>query len=238
MKFILKLNKINITAMKKVIFAFAILASLNIFAQDSDQPTKDSKVYYTKGGNASLLSFAQVTRNGEEISTIPRFTMFFNIGSNANVDLGKNLGLFAGLNLTNIGMITEEKIVGVVDTDVFKLKQRVYAVGIPVGIKIGDLRRFYVYGGAEAAFAINFKQKTFIDGEKVDKFNEWFSNRSNPFMPALFAGFQTKSGFGLKVQYYLNDFLNPNFSEGGVKPYSGTESKIFFVTLGYNFRKK
>jgi hypothetical protein len=227
--------------MKKVIFTFAVLASLNVLGQDSPESTKnnqESKVYYTKGGNAALLSFAQVTRNGEEMSTLPRFTMFFNIGTNANVDLGNNFGVFTGLNLTNIGMITEEKIVGVVKTDVFKLKQRVYAVGVPVGIKIGDLRKFYVYGGAEAGFAINFKQKTFINGEKVDKFNEWFSNRSNPFMPALFAGFQTKSGFGLKVQYYLNDFLNPNFSEGGTKPYAGTESKIFFVTLGYNFRKK
>ncbi len=227
--------------MKKIIFTFAVLASLTTFGQDSDestQNTKESKVYYTKGGNAALLSFARVSRNGEEVSTIPRFTMFFNIGTNANIDLGNNFGVFTGLNLTNIGLITEEKFVGVVKTDVFKLKQRVYAIGVPVGIKIGDLRRFYVYGGAEAAFAINFKQKTFINGEKVDKFNEWFSNRSNPFMPALFAGFQTKSGFGLKVQYYLNDFLNPNFSEGGTKPYANTESKIFFVTLGYNFGKK
>jgi len=227
--------------MKKFIFAIAIAASFSSFAQDSDnysEKKSQSKVYYTKGGNASLLSFAQVTRNGEEISTIPRFTMFLNIGTNANVDLGNNLGLFAGLNLTNIGMITEEKIVGTVKTDVFKYKQRVYALGVPVGIKIGDLRKFYVYGGAEAAYAINFKQKTFINGEKVDKFNEWFSNRSNPFMPAVFAGFQTKSGFGLKVQYYLNNFLNPNFSEGGAKPYANTESKLFFVTLGYNFSKK
>lgn len=227
--------------MKKVIFTFAVLASLNVLGQDSpvrNQDSHESKVYYTKGGNAALLSFAQVNRNGEEVSTLPRFTMFFNIGTNANIDLGDNFGVFTGLNLTNIGMITEEKIVGVVKTDVFKLKQRVYAVGVPVGIKIGDLRKFYVYGGAEAAFAINFKQKTFINGEKMDKFNEWFSNRSTPVMPALFAGFQTKSGFGLKVQYYLNDFLNPNFSEGSTKPYAGTESKIFFVTLGYNFGKK
>lgn len=227
--------------MKTFIFALAFAASFSAFAQDSDdysEKKNNSKVYYTKGGNASLLSFAQVTRNGEEVSSIPRFTMFVNIGTNANVDLGNNFGLFAGLNLTNIGMITEETIVGTVKTDVFKYKQRVYALGVPVGIKIGDLRKFYVYGGAEAAYAINFKQKTFINGEKVDKFNEWFSNRSNPFMPALFAGFQTKQGFGLKVQYYLTDFLNPDFSENGVKPYANTESKIFFVTLGYNFGKK
>jgi len=205
--------------MKTFIFALAFAASFSAFAQDSDnysEKKNNSKVYYTKGGNASLLSFAQVTRDGEEVSTIPRFTMFFNIGTNANVDLGNHLGLFAGLNLTNIGMITEETIVGTVKTDVFKYKQRVYALGVPVGIKIGDLRKFYVYGGAEAAYAINF----------------------NPFMPAVFAGFQTKSGFGLKVQYYLTDFLNPDFSENGVKPYANTESKIFFVTLGYNFGKK
>jgi hypothetical protein len=226
--------KTSFLTLAALIFTFGTLV-----AQDDDRDDdRHSSVYYTKGGNASLLSFARVARNGQEISSIPRFTMFFNVGTNANYDLGKNLGVFAGLNLTNIGMITEESIVGTVRTDDFKYKQRVYAVGVPVGIKIGDLRKFYFYGGAEAALAINYKEKTFINGEKVDKFNEWFSNRTNAFMPALFAGFQTKSGFGLKVQYYLNDFLNPEFGEGNARPYAGMESQIFFVTLGYNFDRK
>ncbi|MCP1381720.1 hypothetical protein [Runella salmonicolor] len=227
--------------MKTIIFAIAFLTSVAAIAQDSVEDSakeKSSKIYYTQGGNGALLSFSQVTRNGKEVGSIPRFTLFFNLGTNANLDLGNHFGVFGGLNLTNIGMITEEEIVGTVKTDKFKTKQRVYAVGIPVGIKIGDLRNFYVYGGAEAGFAINYKQKDFINGEKVDKFNEWFSNRTNAFMPAVFVGFQAKNGFGLKVQYYLNDFLNQGFSEGGVKPYAGTESQIFFLTLGYNFNKK
>lgn len=227
--------------MKKILFAIALLTSVTVFAQDTeDESTKEkpSKIYYTQGGNGALLSLSGVSRNGNEVNSIPRFTLFFNIGTNANLDLGDNIGVFGGLNLTNVGMITEEEIAGTVRTDKVKLKQRVYAVGIPVGIKIGDLRKFYVYGGAEAGFAVNYKQKTFINGEKTDKFNEWFSNRTNAFMPAVFVGFQSKSGFGLKVQYYLNDFLNQGFSEGGVKPYAGTESKILFVTLGYNFSKK
>ncbi len=227
--------------MKKIIFAFALLVSASAVAQDSVEDSakdKPSKIYYTQGGNGALLSFSKVTRNGKEVGSIPRFTLFFNIGTNANVDLGDHFGLFAGLNLTNIGMITEEEIVGTTGTDKFKLKQRVYSIGIPVGFKVGDLREFYVYGGAEAGFAVNYKQKMFINGEKVDKFNEWFSNRTNQFMPAVFAGFQTKSGFGLKVQYYLNDFLNQGYSEGGAQPYAGTESRIFFVTLGYNFNRK
>ncbi|WP_428656294.1 hypothetical protein [Runella sp.] len=227
--------------MKKIIFAIALLTSITAIAQDSVEETidkKPSKVYYTHGGNGALLSLSRVSRNGKDVNSIPRFTLFFNIGTNANLDLGNNFGVFGGLNLTNIGMITEEEIVGTVRTDKFKLKQRVYAIGIPVGIKIGDLRKFYVYGGAEAGFAVNYKQKTFINGEKTDKFNEWFSDRTNQFMPAVFVGFQSKSGFGLKVQYYLNDFLNQGFSEGGIKPYNGTESKLFFVTLGYNFRRK
>lgn len=228
--------------MKKIIFAIALLTSATVFAQDNEEESetreKSSKIYYTQGGNGALLSLSRVSRNGNEVNSIPRFTLFFNIGTNANLDLGNNIGIFGGLNLTNIGMITEEEIVGTVKTDKFKTKQRVYAIGIPVGIKIGDLRKFYVYGGAEAGFAVNYKQKDFINGEKVDKFNEWFSNRTNAFMPAVFVGFQSKSGFGLKVQYYLNDFLNQGYSEGGVTPYAGTESRIFFLTLGYNFNRK
>jgi len=223
--------------MKKLLIAIALLIAIGAKAQENDR-NNHSKVYYTKGGNAGMLSFAQITRNGQEVSSIPRYTMFFNVGTNANYDLGRNLGVFAGMNLTNIGMITEEKVVGVVRTDVFKTKQRVYALGVPVGIKIGDLRRFYIYGGAEVAIPLNYKEKTFINNEKVDKYNEWFSNRTNALMPAVFAGFQTRSGFGLKVQYYTQNFLNPNFQESGDKPYANTDSRIFFVTLGYNFDRK
>jgi hypothetical protein len=213
-------------------FVATLLASVVSFSQTSDQDD-DSKFYLTSGGNGLMLSLAQIkTTTGNTPNAIPRLTMFFNLGTNANYDFGRNFGMFSGVNLTNVGMITE------FDNDV-KLKQRVYAVGVPLGIKIGDLKKFFVYGGGEVAFAVNYKEKRFEGGDKVAKFNEWFSERSNAFMPSVFAGFQTKTGFGLKVQYYLNDFLNQSFNVGSVRPYANIEqSKLFFVSLSYSFDKK
>ena len=209
-----------------LIFALLLVGTFSFAQKDST-----SNVYLSGGGNGMMLSMSSVKNAaGNSVNSIPRFTVFFNLGTNVNYDVNRNFGLFSGLNLTNVGMITEDGNV--------KLKQRVYAVGIPVGIKVGDLKEFFVYAGAEAAFAINYKEKRFVDGKKVGKFNEWFSERSNAFMPSVFAGFQTKNGFGLKVQYYLNNFLNQSFSQDGLKPYAGVESQLFFVSLGYSFSKK
>ena len=209
-----------------LIFALLLVGTFSFAQKDST-----SNVYLSGGGNGMMLSMSSVKNAaGSSVSSIPRFTVFFNLGTNVNYDVNRNFGLFSGINLTNVGMITEDGNV--------KLKQRVYAVGIPIGIKVGDLKEFFVYAGAEAAFAINYKEKRFVDGKKVGKFNEWFSERSNAFMPSVFAGFQTKNGFGLKVQYYLNNFLNQSFSQDGLKPYAGVESQLFFVSLGYSFSKK
>ncbi|TAG74653.1 MAG: hypothetical protein EAZ26_01905 [Runella slithyformis] len=228
-------NLNTFTAMKTFIQRLQLVA-LSIFLTTTltlAQRDSTSNFYLSGGGNGIMLSLAQLkTVTGNTPNAIPRFTMFFNVGTNANYDINRHFGLFSGLNLTNIGMITE------FDNNV-KLKQRVYAVGIPVGIKVGDLENFYIYAGGEAAFAINYKEKRFENNEKVGKFNEWFSERSNAFMPSVFAGFQTKNGFGLKLQYYLNNFLNQSFTKDGNKPYANiAESKLFFVSLGYSFKQK
>ena len=224
--------------MKKVLVFTLVLfltQSVAAIAQDSTHTTTyvrttDRKVYFSNGGNGGILSFASVKQNGANVRSIPRYTLFFNIGTNVHFDASDRFGAFTGLNLTNIGMITRQGDV--------KLKQRVYAVGIPVGIKVGDLKGFYVYGGAEAGLPVNYKEKLFIGNKKQDKFNEWFSDRSSPFMPALFLGFHTKENFTIKFQYYFTDFLNPDFQTNGVKPYDGIESRLFYVTLGYSLRRK
>lgn len=195
-------------------------------------PPKPRHSYITHGGNGPLLSFANVKDNGESIRNIPRFTMFFNIGSNYNYDFSNNVGIFTGLNIKNIGLITKE--------DSLKLKRRVYTLGVPLGLKFGNIRDgFFFFFGGEYDMAFNYKEKTFIDGDKKSKFNEWFSDRTPTFMPSVFAGFRFQPGFGVKVQYYLNDFFNKDFSQtiDGVKtyPYENMEAKMVFVTLSYNF---
>lgn len=194
------------------------------------------KPYITWGGDGPLLSFSDEIRDaGNHVRNIPRFTVFFNFGHNFNYDFGRNFGIFTGLNLKNIGLITKD------DMDSVKLKRRVYTLGIPIGIKIGDLRRgsFFFFAGGSYDLAFNYKEKKFIDGDKKDKFNEWFSDRTPLLMPSVFAGLRMSPGFGLKVQYYPQNFFNKEYKEsvqgGFITPYKDLDAKLFFVTLSYDF---
>lgn len=212
----------SVEVKKKVSYHFHIYA-----------PPKPRQGYITAGGNGPLLSFAKVTNNGEHVRNIPRFTMFFNVGTNYNYDFSNNFGIFTGLNIKNIGLITKPN-------DSVKLKQRVYTLGVPLGIKVGNLRDgFFFFAGGEYDLAFNYKEKYFLDGDKKSKFNEWFSDRTDILMPSVFAGFRFPPGFGVKVQYYLNDFFNKNYTEtvNGVKttPYKDIKANMMFVTLSYNF---
>lgn len=194
------------------------------------------RVYTTWGGDGPLLSFGHDLRqNGNHVRNVPRFTFFFNIGHNLNYDFTRHFGFFTGLNLKNIGLITKD------DIDSVKLKRRVYTLGIPIGFKIGDLRNgsFFFFAGGSYDLAFNYKEKKFINGDKKEKFNEWFSDRTPLLMPSLFAGIRMRPGFGLKVQYYPNNFFNKEYivnMPGGVMyPYKSLDAKMFFVTLSYDF---
>lgn len=199
-------------------------------------PKHREGIYVTRGGEGALLSFASMKENGEHMRNIPRFTLFFNVGTNFNKDVSKNLGFFTGINIKNIGLISKP-------TDSLKLKQRVYTLGVPLGFKIGDVTggSFFFFAGGEIDLAFNYKEKEFIDGKKVHKFNEWFSDRTPLLMPSVFAGFRVSPGFGLKVQYYPQNFFNKDFKTkdkvtgNSIYPYKNLEANLVFVTLGYNF---
>ncbi|WP_201747860.1 hypothetical protein [Chitinophaga vietnamensis] len=197
-------------------------------------PKHRERIYVTHGGEGALLSFASMKNNDEHVRNIPRFSLFFNIGTNFNKDFSKNFGIFTGLNIKNIGLISKP-------TDSLKLKQRVYTLGIPLGFKIGDLSggSIFFFAGAECDLAFNYKEKQFVDGKKVHKFNEWFSDRTPLLMPSFFAGARVHPGFGLKVQYYPQNFFNKDFKTtdkgNTVYPYKNMEANLVFVTLSYNF---
>lgn len=198
-------------------------------------PKHREGVYVTHGGNGALLSFASMSDNGVHMRNIPRFTLFFNVGSNFNKDFSRHFGIFTGLNIKNIGLISKPY-------DSLKLKQRVYTLGVPLGFKIGDLNTgsFFFFAGGEIDLAFNYKEKQFVDGKKVRKFNEWFSDRTPLLMPSLFAGLRFEPGFGLKVQYYPQNFFNKDFTtkdknNNVITPFKNTEAQMLFVTLSYNF---
>jgi hypothetical protein len=178
---------------------------------------RHKRVYTTWGGEGPLLTYGSVKYAGEHITSIPRFTFFFNLGNNWNYNFSNQFGVFTGLNIKNIGVITQE--------DSIKIKRRVYTLGVPVGFKVGDLRRgkVFFFAGGSYDLAFNYKEKKFVNGHKVDKFNEWFSDRTPILMPSVFAGIRIAVSLGFKLQYY------PTVFNKDVK------SNLFLATMSYDF---
>lgn len=119
------------------------------------------------------------------------------------------------------------------------MKRRNYYIGVPLALKIGNLKNdTYLFGGVEGEFAFNYKEKVFVNENKLDdlKFSTWFSDRTNAFMPSAFVGLNLKSGLNLKFKYYLRDFYNKDYTAQGVKIYDNTKSQMFYFSLAMNIR--
>ncbi|MDP4187922.1 MAG: hypothetical protein Q8905_07750 [Bacteroidota bacterium] len=190
---------------------------------------KAQKPYRLSSGEI-IFSYADVNNNGKDINSILRFTCFFHAGEYWHFDFDNHKGLYTGLAIRNVGLITKE--------DSLKTKRRSYTLGIPLAFKIGDFKNnSYFYAGGEYEWLFNYKEKTFKGGNKT-KFSEWFSNRTHTFIPSVFAGIQFPNGFNLKFKYYLNNFLNKNFvDDQGNKPYKNMDTHIFYVSVSFFLNK-
>jgi hypothetical protein len=196
-------------------------------------PNSPSRKFYFAGDmDGFIFSTAAMQHPGynNTLGTL-RFTNVINIGTTLHYDFSRRMGLFAGLDIKNIGFIEKRA-----DTTV---KRRTYTLGIPLGIKFGNMRSrnyFFVGGGCDAPF--NYREKRFINRGDKQKFNEWFSDRTPHFMPYVFAGVSMKPGFTIKLQYYLSNYLNTNFTEPSgipgysIAPYAGYNVHLIMLTLG------
>jgi len=192
------------------------------------------RAYLSTGFESSILSTAMVERPGKSAAlTTPRYTLFFNGGTNLHFNFSKSAGFFVGLGLKNIGFIDKYDVL---DSTVIR---RVYALGIPVGLKFGNMKKGnYVMLGGGVDFPINYKEKGFVKRNDKTKFNEWFSQRTPAVMPYVYAGFRLNPGVSLKFQYNPTNFLNPDFSTAVsgvvIKPYAGYKVNLMFVSLALN----
>lgn len=188
------------------------------------------KSMYKVSSGEFIFSFAQYKINNESVNTPLRFSAFFHYGEELHLNLTNHVGIFSGWGIRNVGFTSSSG-----DT---MYKRRNYYVGLPIALKIGDMKnRNFLYAGAEVELALNYKEKLFVKGDKIEsaKFNSWFSERTPLLMPSVFGGVQMKSGYNLGFRYYLKDFLNSNYSEKGVKPYANTtQSNVFYISLSYS----
>jgi hypothetical protein len=219
--------------MKKTytLFVFCTLLAVSAFSQ--------SKHYFTSGCEI-IFSEAIISdaNRSNAVSTL-RFAPIISLQSMVNVDMSKKLGLFTGLAVRNVGYIYDNYSTVVPEgvTDI-KKKFRTYNIGVPIGVKIGNLDGLFFYGGYEIEFPYVYKEKTFnTAGEKENSQVYWFSNRTNNLQQSWLVGIQFPYGMNVKFKHYFTEFHNQNFEANGIKPYKGLESKIWYISLTANLFK-
>lgn len=211
---------------------FIILLFLVSFTSLPGNSQSIKSTYILSGGEL-IFSFASL---GDEtgLDNIIRFSPVFNAQSWRVYDYG-GYGFFHGLALRNVGFIVEDN-----QSDT-KYKFRTYNVGIPVGLHLELGTNSTLFAGYELEIPFNFKQKTFIDDDKEDKFNSWFSNRTPTLNHGVFVAFQFIYGTQIKFKYYLNNFFNEDYTtyiDGvEVKPYEGFDANVFYFALTFNIFK-
>jgi len=204
-----------------------ILLSGNIAsAQQMGNPPQ--KAYFSTGIDGYILSTTLKQRTGESLNlSTPRFTGFVNIGVHINYDFSRHSGIYTGLGIKNIGFI--EKF----NNPDYTIKHRVYTIGVPLGLKLGDVRYgsyLIVGGGLDLPF--NYREKAFEKRSDKQKFNEWFSDRTPAVMPYVFVGVHLRPLLAFKLQYYPANFMNRDFTVNGIKPYQDYDVRLIMLTLG------
>ncbi len=195
--------------------------------------------FYTTFGSEMIFSFASIDDNGNETGGILRWTPVINLQAMVNYDPVKPFGLFSGIGVRNVGYIYDD-YTDPETGDKVKKKFRNYNIGIPIGIKIGNLERLFVYGGYEIEFPLAYKEKTF-QNEIKNKFTVWFSKRVPTLYHTFFVGVQFPYGASLKFKYYLTNFHNKDFTStvNGVqtKPYDNLNANVFYFSLCFDLFK-
>ncbi|HEY3403949.1 MAG TPA: hypothetical protein VGK59_11210 [Ohtaekwangia sp.] len=178
--------------------------------------------YVTSGGE---LIFSASNYDGDGAI---RFSPVINIQNLVNFDRTESFGFFTGLSVRNIGFIYDE-------SDAVRKKVRTYNLGIPVGIKVGKLDGRFIYLGYELEIPLNYKEKTFINEDKEDKFNTWFSERTPGVYHTVMVGLQLPYGSNIKFKYYLTPFFDDSYdgvNQDGT-PIVYPDVNVFYVSLNY-----
>lgn len=227
---------LNACAMRKYVLIFLYTTTLSTLAVAQEKADKKIKPYVTTGGEL-IFSLAHLSIDHSEQGTPLRFSPVFNAQMWVHVDENEHFGIFSGFTLRNVGFIYD-----LPGTNIRK-KARSYNVGIPLAFKFGDMNGTFVYAGYEAELAVNYKEKTFEDGDKKDKFNRWFSDRMNLFQHGFFVGIQLPHDANIKFKYYVSKFYNGNFAETDangvvVHPYQNIDANVFYFALSFMLRRE
>ncbi|HPT14307.1 MAG TPA: hypothetical protein PK796_05910 [Bacteroidales bacterium] len=187
-----------------------------------------------RSGGENIFSWGNAGDPGLKADNVVRFSAFLNQQLQYHVDFGDHAGVYTGLGIRNIGFIHQFG-------DTLKIKQRVYALGVPLAFKIGNMAKgLYLAFGPEIELFFHFKEKTFLHGQKF-KDSEWFSSRTDLIHPSLFAELGLGHGIYLRYRYYLTDFLRKKdvVFPGNIQiPYNNSPSQLMYISIGTMISKK
>lgn len=211
---------------KTLFFLLFILVNTMMNAQTEEGKTEIPRRTYFETASEFIFSSGAVEADPLNVDDNVRFSAFLHIQEQMHFDLNDHFGFYTGVSIRNVGIITDLN-------DSVKIKQRVYTAGIPLALKIGLMKKTFLAIGGEAEFALNYKQKVFVNGVK-NKMNEWFSDRSEIFLPSLFAEVHAPKGFYIKFKYYLTDFLVSDKQKIDVQgiAYVPTKSPMAYLSFG------
>jgi len=140
-------------------------------------PVQAQKVYtltsgeiiFSQSQSSFTKEFTQQYSGANLAGNNVRFTMFFHVGQYLHYDASNNFGIFTGLAIRNIGMITDETLPQTValtgssvppSYDQYKIIRRQYTLGLPLAFKIGDFdKHMYFFACGEYEMAFHFNEK-------------------------------------------------------------------------------
>ena len=186
-------------------------------------PVTSGEMIFSQGKASFTEEFMAQYPDARLVANNVRYTIFLHIGQYIHCDFNNNIGLYTGLAVRNVGMITDETLPQTVSTTGapvsyadYNICRRQYMLGVPLAIKLGSFKNhLYFFGGGEYEIAFHLKEKFWTDsfdrsGPKT-KSMEWFSSQTPTFLPSVFVGVQFPRGVNLKFKYYLTDFLNTDY---------------------------
>lgn len=195
-----------------------------------------SKTYWTFDWE-SIFSLGRVDAGADELKAVVRYAPFFNATYHFNIDFSDLMGMYTGIGVRNVGLISHHTND---NNQLTKIKERSYALGMPLAFRIGDLPDGASFAlGAMGELMFAYKRKIFTpDGEKR-KIYFWMDERLNLLNASLLAELRFPKGSYLRANYYLRDFFNPDkyrgisAAEGVDLPEYGLQSRLFSISFGF-----
>ena len=186
------------------------------------------------GSLHAQLTFSTVTFNGEELSTVPRYSWGIPLEKKIKAE-SKDILFTYGFTMNNLGIIFDDAIGD-------RHKHRTWSIGPSGGIYFGLGKKLILGASGTVSYNFHYKHKIFPDGDRRDKIKnvqEWFSNKVEPFniIPRFSLGF--KDAFVVYGEYYLTGLFNKNYTDSqGVRPFEGFEITRFNIGIHTDLNDK